>query len=126
MPGEQRHRALPVRDWSPLSVQGIVGAEVNMGQASPDLHIGGDVLTIGVVGAIAAISLWSRRGSRGEDADPTAMARSNLLSARQSADAALSQVNRGQGIPSWAADRITRADQHLDDVAGYLRGRSAS
>lgn len=83
----------------------------------------GTTLALGAAAALAALGVATRRGSRGEDADPTRMAHSNLLSARQSADRSLDELKRGGKVPAWAADRITRADQHLDDVAGYLRGR---
>jgi len=86
-------------------------------------------LTLGAVAALSAVSEARRRSARGSAGEgsedgSTPMARSNLLAARESAEIALEQVGRGAEVPAWAADRISRADQHLDDVAGYLRGRA--
>lgn len=104
----------------------MMADEVSMTERTRSPSTSGVFIGVAAVAVLAGAGvLWARRGSRGEDASPTPMARSNLMSARQSASAALTQVQRGQEVPAWAADRITRAEQHLDDVAGYLRGRSA-
>jgi len=104
----------------------MIADEVSMTERANSPSTSGVFISISAVAVLAGAGvLWARRGSRGEDASSTPMARSNLMSARQSASAALTQLQRDREVPAWAADRITRAEQHLDDVADYLRGRSA-
>jgi hypothetical protein len=60
------------------------------------------------------------------DSEGTRMALSNLRASRRHLEAAIGEVEDGASVPSWAADRITRAQQHLGDVSGYLAGRRRS
>jgi len=61
-----------------------------------------------------------------DDTDESGMALSNLRASERHAAQAIAEVEAGARVPEWAADRITRAQQHLNDVSGYLRGRQRS
>lgn len=61
-----------------------------------------------------------------DDSIHAEMALSNLRASERHAAQAIAEVEAGARVPEWAADRITRAQQHLNDVSGYLRGRQRS
>jgi hypothetical protein len=61
-----------------------------------------------------------------DDTDASGMALSNLKASARHTAQAIAEVESGARVPEWAADRITRAQQHLGDVSGYLVGRRRS
>ena len=94
--------------------------------------IGGDAIAIGAV-AVAALAANALRkagpmqGSRGHDGTGDQvehMAQSNLRAIHEDAERSMRRIQEGGEVPAWAADRITRAEQHLGDVSNYLEGRA--
>lgn len=94
--------------------------------------IGGDAIAIGAV-AVAALAANALRkagplqGSRDHDAtgdQAERMAQSNLRAIHEDAERSMRRIREGEEVPAWAADRITRAEQHLGDVSNYLEGRA--
>ena len=94
--------------------------------------IGGDAIAIGAV-AVAALAANALRkagppqGSRDHDAtgdQVERMAQSNLRAIHEDAERSMRRIQEGEEVPAWAADRITRAEQHLGDVSNYLEGRA--
>jgi hypothetical protein len=60
------------------------------------------------------------------DGEGARMTLSNLRASRRHIETAIEEVEDGAPVPPWAADRVTRAQQHLGDVSGYLSGRRRS
>ena len=94
--------------------------------------VGGDAIAIGAV-AIATLAANALRkadplqGSRDHDAtgdQVERMAQSNLRAIHEDAERSMRRIQEGGEVPAWAADRITRAEQHLGDVSNYLEGRA--
>jgi hypothetical protein len=54
------------------------------------------------------------------------MTLSNLRASRRHLETAINEIEDGAPVPPWAADRVTRAQQHLVDVSGFLSGRRRS
>ena len=57
------------------------------------------------------------------DGEGARMTLSNQRASRRHIETAIEEVEDGAPVPPWAADRVTRAQQHLGDVSGYLSGR---
>jgi hypothetical protein len=60
------------------------------------------------------------------DGEGARMTLSNLRASRRHIETAIEEVEDGAPVPPWAADRVTRAQQHLGDVSGFLSGRRRS
>lgn len=60
------------------------------------------------------------------DGEGARMTLSNLRASRRHLETAIHEIEDGASVPPWAADRVTRAQQHLGDVSGYLSGRRRS
>jgi hypothetical protein len=74
-------------------------------------------------GGDSARAWLAQHGSRSED--PAGyMTRSNLAEAQRLARTAADHLGPGDP-PDWLEDRVTRAHQHLVDVAGFLRARGS-
>ena len=100
------------------------------------------LMAVGVLAAGAHLAANAApsgsRGRRHEDDDDNGddeddaedldvhMNLSNLRASRRHLETAIEEIEDGASVPPWAADRITRAQQHLGDVSGYLSGRRRS
>lgn len=74
-------------------------------------------------GGDSARAWLSGRGDKNE-APAGYMTRSNLIGAQRLARVAREGLGDGEP-PDWLEDRVTRAHQHLSDVASYVQGRGS-